>query len=173
MASYYYLISSLPDLRTDGEMPMTYDEFLDMCQSNVSESKYELLKNLTLSSDEGPLLKEWSAFYKNLMGELNYQRSVSLGRPYLTSYDKDSVIAQTAGAAMAAKNPLEAEKILLECEFDNLDSLVGLHTFDDRYLFGYAIKLKLLERQSCFVQSKGQKEFKRLFDQVQQRVYSL
>ena len=173
MASYYYLIFSLPDLRTDGDMPMTYDEFLDMCQSNVSESKYELLKNLTLSSEEGPLLKEWSAFYKNLMGELNYQRSVSLGRPYLTSYDKDSVIAQVAGAAMAAKNPLEAEKILLECEFDNLDSLVGLHTFDDRYLFGYAIKLKLLERQSCFVQSKGQKEFKRLFDQVQQRVYSL
>ena len=173
MASYYYLISSLPDLRTDGDMPMTYDEFLDMCQSNVSESKYELLKNLTLSSEEGPLLKEWSAFYKNLMGELNYQRSVSLGRPYLTSYDKDSVIAQVAGAAMAAKNPLEAEKILLECEFDTLDSLVGLHTFDDRYLFGYAIKLKLLERQSCFVQSKGQKEFKRLFDQVQQRVYSL
>ena len=173
MASYYYLISSLPDLRTDGDMPMTYDEFLDMCQSNVSESKYELLKNLTLSSEEGPLLTEWSAFYKNLMGELNYQRSVSLGRPYLTSYDKDSVIAQVAGAAMAAKNPLEAEKILLECEFDNLDSLVGLHTFDDRYLFGYAIKLKLLERQSCFVQSKGQKEFKRLFDQVQQRVYSL
>ncbi len=173
MASYYYLISSLPDLRTDGDMPMTYEEFLDMCQSNVSESKYELLKNLTLSSEEGPLLKEWSAFYKNLMGELNYQRSVSLGRPYLTSYDKDSEIAQVAGAAMAAKNPLEAEKILLECEFDNLDSLVGLHTFDDRYLFGYAIKLKLLERQSCFVQSKGQKEFKRLFDQVQQRVYSL
>ena len=173
MASYYYLISSLPDLRTDGDMPMTYGEFLDMCQSNVSESKYELLKNLTLSSEEGPLLKEWSAFYKNLMGELNYQRSVSLGRPYLTSYDKDSEIAQVAGAAMAAKNPLEAEKILLECEFDNLDSLVGLHTFDDRYLFGYAIKLKLLERQSCFVQSKGQKEFKRLFDQVQQRVYSL
>ena len=55
MASYYYLISSLPDLRTDGDMPMTYDEFLDMCQSNVSESKYELLKNLTLSSEEGPL----------------------------------------------------------------------------------------------------------------------
>ena len=173
MASYYYLISSLPDLRTDGDMPMTYDEFLDMCQSNVSESKYELLKNLTLSSEEGPLMKEWSVFYKNLMGELNYQRSVNLGRPYLTSYDKDSVIAQTAAAALAAKNPLEAEKILLESEFDNLDSLVGLHTFDDIYLFGYAIKLKLLERQSCFVQSKGQKEFKRLFDQVQQRVYSL
>ena len=157
MASYYYLISSLPDLRTDGEMPFSYEEFLGMCQSNVSESKYECLKNLTLSSEEGPIMKEWAASYKNLMSELNYQRSVNLGRPYLASYDKDSVTAQVAGAALAAKNPLE----------------VGLHTFDDVYLFGYAIKLKLLERQSCFVQSKGQKEFKRLFDQVQQRVYSL
>ena len=68
---------------------------------------------------------------------------------------------------------ITAEKILLDFEFENLDSLVGLHTFDDVYLFGYAIKLKLLERQSCFVQSKGQTEFKRLSEQVQQRIYNL
>ena len=77
MASYYYLISSLPDLRTDGEMPFSYEEFLGMCQSNVSESKYECLKNLTLSSEEGPIMKEWAASYKNLMSELNYQRTGS------------------------------------------------------------------------------------------------
>lgn len=173
MASYYYLISSLPDLRTDGDMPFTYEEFLGMCQSNVSESKYEFLNNLTLSSDEGPLLKDWAVFYNNLMSELNYQRSMNLGRAYLKSYDKDSVLTQVIGSVLAAKNPLEAEKILLDYEFENLDSLVGLHTFDDVYLFGYAVKLKLLERQNCFVQEKGKKEFKRLFDQVQQRVYQL
>ena len=173
MASYYYLISSLPDLRTDGDMPFTYEEFLGMCQSNVSESKYEFLSNLTLSSDKGPLLKDWAVFYNNLMSELNYQRSMKLGRAYLKSYDKDSVLTQVIGTVLAAKNPLEAEKILLDYEFENLDSLVGLHTFDDVYLFGYAVKLKLLERQNCFVQEKGKKEFKRLFDQVQQRVYQL
>lgn len=48
-------------------------------------------------------MKEWAASYKNLMSELNYQRSVNLGRPYLASYDKDSVTAQVAGAALAAK----------------------------------------------------------------------
>ena len=173
MASYYYLISSLPDLRTDGEMPFSYEEFLGMCQSNVSESKYEFLSNLTLSSDEGPLLKDWAVFYNNLMSELNAQRSANLGRAYLKSYDKDSVLSQVVGTELAAKNPLEAEKILLDYEFENLDSLVGLHTFDDVYLFGYAVKLKLLERQNCFIQEKGKKEFKRLFDQVQQRVYQL
>lgn len=173
MASYYYLISSLPDLTTDGDMPFSYEEFLNMCQSNVSEAKYEFLSQLTLASNEGPLLKDWAVFYRNLMSELNYQRSMSLGKSYLKSYDKDSLLTQVVQTVLAAKNPLEAEKILLDYEFENLDSLVGLHAFDDIYLFGYAVKLKLLERQNCFVQEKGKKEFKHLFDTVQQRVYQL
>jgi hypothetical protein len=173
MASYYYLIASLPELRTDAEMPMTYSEFLHCCQSNVSDSDYELLKNLTLSSTEGPLVEEWAKFYGMLQKELNYQRSMNLGKSYSSAYDKDGFISQVVSSALSAKNPLEAEKILLDYEFDNLDSLVGLHMFDDYVLFGYAIKLKLLERLNCFEQSKGQAEFKSLFDGIQQRVYSL
>ena len=58
MASYYYLIASLPDLKADGDMPITYGEFLSCCQSNVSDAKYQMLKDLTLSSTEGPLVEE-------------------------------------------------------------------------------------------------------------------
>ena len=173
MASYYYLIASLPDLKSDGEMPLSYEEFLSLCELNVSESTYNALKNLTLSSEDGPFLRKWNAFYENLMRELNSQRSAKLGKTYSAEYEKDLITTQAAQAAMAAKNPLEAEKILLDCQFEGLDSLVGMHTFDDVYLFGYAIKLKLLERQSCFEESKGKAEFKHLFDAVQQRVYSL
>lgn len=35
MASYYYLISSLPMLKTQGEPPMDYGTFLDMCKAAV------------------------------------------------------------------------------------------------------------------------------------------
>ena len=173
MASYYYLIPSLPDLKTDGEMPLSYGEFLKCCQSNVSDKVYELLENLTLASTEGPLVSEWSGFYGALIKELNYQRSMGLGRTYSSAYDKDAVNAQVVSSALSAKNPLEAEKILLDYEFAALDSLVGLHIFDDYVLFGYALKLKLLERRSCFEEPKGRAEFKSLFDSVQQRVYSL
>ena len=173
MASYYYLIASLPELRADGDMPITYSEFLSCCQSNVSEEKYQLLKDLTLDSTEGPLVDEWSRFYGMLTKELNYQRSMNLGRSYSSAYDKDGIIAQAVAAALSAKNPLEAEKVLLEYEFENLDSLVGLHMFDDYVLFGYAIKLKLLERLNCFEQTKGKAEFQSLFDGIQRRVYSL
>ena len=173
MASYYYLISSLPDLTAGGELPMTYDEFLKCCQSNVSEEKYRLLEELTLSSEEGPLLKEWAATYGQLMKELNYQRSMAMGKTYSSVYDKDGMNAQVVAAALSAKNPLESERILLDYEFDLLDTLVGLHTFDDVVLFGYAIKLKLLERTSCFEHEKGKAEFTGLFNDVRGRVYSL
>ena len=173
MASYYYLIASLPELRSDGDMPISYDEFLSLCQSNVSDETYDLLKNLTLDSKEGPLVNEWASFYGMLTKELNYQRSMNLGKSYSSAYDKDGLIAQVASSALSAKNPLEAERILLEYEFENLDSLVGLHMFDDHVLFGYAIKLKLLERLNSFEQEKGKNEFETLFYGIQQQVYSL
>lgn len=173
MASYYYLIASLPELRADGDMPITYEEFLSLCQSNVSDDDYKILESLTLNSDKGPLIKEWSDFYGMLTKELNYQRSVNLGKSYSSAYDKDGIISQVVSTALSAKNPLEAEKILLEYEFENLDSLVGLHMFDDYVLFGYAIKLKLLERLTSFEQDKGKAEFQNLFEGIQHNVYSL
>ena len=51
MASYYYLIASLPELGTTGDMPITYSEFLSCCQSNVSEKDYEWIKIDNLGID--------------------------------------------------------------------------------------------------------------------------
>ena len=89
MASYYYLISSLPELSANEEMPITYDEFIAMCEDNVSDKTLERLKNLTLDSAEGPLLKKWSGFYTGLFRELNAQRSAALGKSYQAEYEKD------------------------------------------------------------------------------------
>ena len=172
MASYYYLISSLPNLSSDSEMPITYDQFLQSCAGNVSEKNYQLLENLTVSSSEGPLLKEWAAAYGSLMNELNAQRKSRLGQS-VTGSEKDGLNTQVIAAALAAANPLEAEQILLDHEFELLDTLVGMHMFDDHVLFGYAVKLKLLERRSCFEKEKGKTEFRDLFNKVQERVYSL
>ena len=173
MASYSYLISSLPELSANEEMPITYDEFIAMCEDNVSDKTLERLKNLTLDSTEGPLLKKWSGFYTGLFRELNAQRSAALGKSYQAEYEKNPESTQIAQAAITAKNPLEAEKLLLVRQFEALDYYTGGHFFDDVCLFGYAIKLKLLERQSCFVKEKGEAEFKRLFDNVQHSVYNL
>ena len=80
MAAYYYLLASLPMLRADGGLPLTYAEFLAQCKSAVSDAKYALLENLTLSSSKGPLLAEWAKFYAALERELVRFRNQRLDR---------------------------------------------------------------------------------------------
>ena len=64
MASYYYLISSLPMLKTQGEAPMDYAAFLAMCQTAVGSGVYQTLET---RSEERRVGKEcrsrWSPYH--------------------------------------------------------------------------------------------------------------
>ncbi|MDD6265837.1 MAG: DUF2764 family protein [Clostridia bacterium] len=151
-------------------MPIRYDEFLRYCSGNVEESKYEILKNLTVESTFGPLIKQWSDFYRGFKGELAYQRNKKLERPSNNSLDKDAETSKIIALAVADKNPLNAEKMLLSIQFDKLDSLIGTHAYDDYALFGYALKLKLLERKTVFNQKNGKEELNRLVKRLEEQI---
>lgn len=173
MASYYYLISSLPMLKSDGELPFSYRSFLEQCASSVSPSVLQSLKELDVISGQGPLLSDWSRYYGSLMRELNYQRNLRLGKQARQPEDRNPAAISSAAAAMSAKNPLEAELLLLTAEFKQLDELVSMHYFDEWVLFGYAVKLKLLERLQSFRHDEGKEEFHKLFDEIQQKILSI
>ena len=173
MASYYYLISSLPMLKTQGEPPMDYGTFLDMCRTAVGSGVYKTLEELTARSGKGPLLSEWGEFYQSLSRELTYQRSLKLGRVCPVPSDRDSGIVQAVTAAVNAENPLEGERLLLDLEFRRLDDMIGLHNFDEYALYGYAMKLQLLERQRTFRYDRGKQAFDGLMDNIRQQISSL
>ncbi len=173
MSSYYYLISSLPALKEDGKLPIDYESFLDACRTSVSESTYQSLEELSVNSEKGPLVKEWADFYGRMKDELSYQRKIALGIQCEAPAERDPKAVERVAAAMTAENPLEAEKILLKFELDQLDSLMGIHYFDDWSLFGYALKLRLLERQKSFDPEEGREEFSRLFHTIQQQILSI
>ncbi len=170
MADYYYLVSSLPTLSADSGMPFSYDDFVGMCKNTVSKKVLSDMENLTLHSENGAFLKKWGSFYNKLQKAVNSERRKRLGKTDTQNADHDFYIDKIASEAFAAKNPLEAEKILLQAEFDYLDSLTGMHSFDDYVLYGYAIKLKLLERQTVFTQKAGREEFMRLFEGIQKEI---
>ena len=119
------------------------------------------------------MLKAWSKFYNSLMDELNYQRKINLGKQCNAPENRDAEVVNTIASALAAKNPLISEQMLLELEFSRIDSMMGLHTFDEYYLYGYAIKLSLLERQTIFKHDDGKAEFKTLFTGVQRQIVSM
>ena len=75
--------------------------------------------------------------------------------------------------AVNAENPLEGEQILLDLEFRRLDGMIGLHNFDDHALYGYAMKLQLLERQRLFRREAGKRAFDGLAAHIRQQIPSL
>lgn len=167
--SYYYLISSLPMLKSDGTLPFPYSRFLEMCESAVSESKYAQLRDLSLMSNEGPFLSEWAKFYTVLNKEVTHQRNLRLGRQSHDYYQKDEAVTKLVTEAMNA-NPLEGEEMLIALEFKKIDDLIGVHYFDDYALIGYAMKLKLLERKSMFRQKEGKDEFERIVKGLEHQI---
>ena len=170
MASYHFLMSSLPMLKSDGALPISYDKFLSYAKGSVSGSTYELLEGLSLDSDKGPLISEWAKFYSSFKKELTYQRSKKANIPAQQPFDVDIEVKKAITAAVNDKNPLSAENTLLAIQFDKLDSLTGIHAFDDHALFGYALKLKLLERRTVFDAASGKKELNRLVKGLEEQI---
>ena len=173
MSSLYYLMASLPMLKADGEMPFSYNEFLRLCQGNVGETRYQMLRELTVASNEGPLVSDWAKFYGVLNAELTYQRNQRLGRPCQIPLEREDGAIRTVTAAMNEKNPLEAEKMLLALQFEKLDELVSSHHFDESELVGYALKLKLLERKTVFQHDSGRAELDRIADGLQKQIMNM
>ncbi len=171
--AYYYLLSSLPMLKANGDMPLSYDEFLAQCQGALGESKYEMVKNLSLSSTEGPLISEWARFYGVYAAELAYQRHVRLGHKVEPPYGRDEKLSKVIAAAISHENPLHAEEMLLAVQFEKIDELIGTHYFDDAALMGYALKLKLLERKSSFKQDAGKAQFDRIIGNLEQQIMGM
>ena len=141
-----------------------------MSRASICSSSRE---ELTVRSGKGPLLSEWGEFYQSLSRELTYQRSVKLGRVCPVPSDRDSGIVQVVTAAVNAENPLEGERLLLDLEFRRLDDMIGLHNFDEYALYGYAMKLQLLERQRTFRYDRGKQAFDGLMDNIRQQISSL
>ena len=160
-------------LKADGEMPLGYDKFLELCRGAVSESKYNELKELTLLKGSGALFSEWLKFYGTFHSELTYQRNVRLGRTATPPADRSEEMTKLISSAMNNKNPLVAEETLLAFQFEKLDELVGSHYFDDHALTGYALKLRLLERKTSFDAERGREEFDRITGKLEQEIINM
>lgn len=152
---------------------MDYAAFLEACRNQVSDRVWHRLDELSELSDDGPLLKDWAAFYHKLQAELCYQRNLKLGRPCVVPSDREPEVIRTVTAAVEAPDPLVGERRLLELEFQRLDELCSLHNFDDTALFGYAMKLRLLQRQLLFQRETGQQAFDGLLEALRQQIFRM
>ncbi len=174
MASYYYLVATLPLLRYESQVPFDTASFLEQCRTQVSERDYRTIASaLSGRASSHPFLKKWQQFASMIQKELNDQRSKKLGLSaarYRNDGDKEFRIAETVRQALSNENVLEAELSLLALKWNYLNEISALHYFDVEALLTYAVKLQLLERKNLFTKEEGNAEFKRLFSNLQTEI---
>jgi hypothetical protein len=74
--------------------------------------------------------------------------------------------ALAAKAALAIESPLEAELFLDKSRWDAIESLQGIDYFTRNTIFGYLLKLLLMERRSFFKAEEGFIEYKGLYASI-------
>jgi hypothetical protein len=174
VASYYYLVSTLPSLRWEDESPFSCDEFLVMCKGNISEKDYNIIEE-TFSGKptSSKYVKGWQAFQTMVKKEMADQRSKKLniaGEKYKNSGDKESRIVESVRNALSAPNALDGELIIMQLYWKYLDDESASHVFDLEGLLGFSIKLQLLERKSSFDRVEGNREFVSLLSNLQSNI---
>jgi hypothetical protein len=174
VASYYYLVSTLPSLRWEDEAPFSCDEFLLMCKGNISEKDYNIIEEtFSGKSTSSKYVKEWQAFQTMVKREMADQRSKKLniaGDKYKNSGDKEYRIVESVRNALAAPNALEGELLIMQLYWKYLDDESASHVFDLEGLLGFSIKLQLLERKSRFDKVEGNEEFVSLLSNLRSNI---
>jgi hypothetical protein len=176
VASYYYLVATLPMLKYEDSAPFSCDEFLRLCKSNVNKNDYKIITEaLSGNTASYKFVKNWHQFDTNVKKELAEQRSKKLNRKgdkYNNTNYKEFRIVEGVRAALAAKNAYEGELLLMKLCWKYLDEESTNHVFDLEGLLAFSIKLKLLERKSRFDKVEGNKEFKSLLNNLQSTMKS-
>lgn len=180
MASYYYLVATLPTLRFESEAPFSTEEFLTLCKEQLSKKDYELL--LTLSKERSdsyrganPFIVKWREYNRVFYDYLNYSRSQRLKKgerekPRSTEF---SEIERYVSSALHAQTPLEGELILMRSHWRVASELSDGEFFTLKIVLTYLLHLQILERKALFVRHEGNAEFNRLFSNLQSRIKSI
>ena len=189
MGVYYYFIAQLPHLVYGQAASMTVAAFKILAAENVSASDRALLDLCTLdlvpaeglpASGEAPkpsssaYINRWRAWERALrlhLARLRFQRLKGdmASSDFAAPADPpegfpDAALA--AKAALAIESPLEAELFLDKSRWDLVEALQGFDYFHVNTVFGYLLKLLLMERRSAFKAEEGFAEYKGLYASV-------
>ena len=168
---FYYLISSLPDLRLGEKPPFSVDEFLGMCTGDLNETQMETLKKVDLYPEFDPksvsseLWISWERYLRNFLTEtraLKQKEDADLYKKELIDvFPSDR---RQFEELMNNSDPAERER-----GFDNLrwkrleDCKVG-HNFDFNALAVYKLMLMLVEKWSTVSDEYDVKNLNELMD---------
>jgi len=173
---YYYLISSLPDIRSDAAPPLSMDEFTATCRDHLSDRDYAALEAV-LDIDRDPagnaFAKAWQAH------EIQLRNAAARHRAHRRKSDAVGWLREHPGFDVRLDNkveeafnrptPLEREKALDDLRMEIADDLAGTDPFATSVLLAYAIKLKIASRWHAMDAETGRTKIKQTISNIQEK----
>jgi len=155
---YYFFAASLPRLSFSEGLPFEVDDFVELCDENLSPKDTEVVRALISGVDDettnvkNSFLKQWND------SEIELRNTIVKHRATVRKCDPDQFLREQDGSdyavvkavsdAYSKPNPLEREQSLDKFRWEQLELLGGTDFFDSNAIFAYALQLKILERWS-------------------------
>lgn len=155
-AFYTYLIASLPMLHPGMKPPFSSEEFFRLCRQFMPEEDFAILTNLPQPEEYGScqpktqVIRDWIDFDTALRNELAKiragRRHIEPQRYLRAASRVDLSLSHLVQGAQRNPQLLEAERVLDEARWKELENLSFGHYFDLEFLVIYAYKLSILQR---------------------------
>ncbi len=180
MSHYYFTIASLPHLTYDMENLPSIDNFLEICEENISKDDFNLIRSAVINDLEKDRVKNsilsswynWERNLRNKLVELRAKKKKEDPEKYKKSNPELLIDDRAVREAFEHESPLTAEDILNWDRWSYLEELELGHYFDTGKLLIYYLKLQLLWRKESFNKEKGTNNFNEIIEKISTEDFS-
>ena len=172
----YYLISQLPSLDGLSEntpMPVTENQFFELCSRFLGKKALDELNRITLipsktyKKSASALIEKWNEGERNLRLALAKLRADKMNKNFDTvTQSFPAGLLQALRTAIEIESPMEAETFLNRYRLEFLETLRPMDSFSEEFVFYYCLKLKLLERIRKFDTHRGETAYRKIYDSI-------
>jgi hypothetical protein len=177
VSQYYYTVASLPYIQLESDPPFTEEIFVEMIHEQLGEADAEYVLGASLMPEEDEpagIRALWFDFTRALRNELTRLRAQKM------HWEAESMLRDEASAlysleklreAVNQQDPLKAEEVLFQIQWNFLDELNVGHFFDVESLTIYLLKLQILWKKQLYMKG-GSEAFTAMYQELSDELAS-
>lgn len=172
--AYYYTSATLPMLFYDNSLPVSEEDFLDICQRTLTDEDFIALSGCTISiMDDQPEtfgfssdFRKWEVALRNSLARIRAKDQGLDEREFLRPDGEGFGVDEIASAAVKIDSPLEAEHYLNRARWNFVEELKSGHIMDLEFLMGYYLQMQILARKESFQEEKGFQNYRKFYEDI-------
>ncbi len=163
--NYYYFVATLPELSFDTPPDMSLEDFITLCEAQLSPRDYKVMKELLASTPDitggSGFAKAWQekeTQLRNAIVKIRAAKQQKDAAPFLKETKAiETAATRAAEEAFLKKSPLDRELALDHFRWQQIEELAGLDQFTTKAVLAYGLKFKLATRWADMGREEGEK----------------